>query len=397
MYSVAPRAYVFERSPYDTSGTWERWTTTIARHYDLTGSEEITISTSHREYFLVALQLIAQKETVVELVIGWLCVQFTSWFANRQLIANYHGYGEHVAAQHQRACLSFTLATMGVALFVPFVASVYTEPVRADAARIARAVRRTVYQSLDRATYPWFEMDVVFSIMNIASAHDLEARFSRFPDMEVSFVRNVRDAANALRQTDADAIGTQIHTWMLRDQLYAFFAYPDRLDYTLKPSVLAPPVYHVSAPAPVRLGTFGVEVAKATIFSYVDLRHEGHSTDSLDIFRSCFYAAMYEDRPRETDAEWERRVGLHMASGAAIDVALAVLRTEASFDEQRLPDVPLSGRQLFYVMLCYMQCGAQHGAALCNEPLKHKEDFSDAFACPPRSKMRSRHQCKSFV
>ncbi|XP_075724480.1 uncharacterized protein LOC142767147 [Rhipicephalus microplus] len=254
--------------------------------------KEITISTSHREYFLVALQLIAQKETVVELVIGWLCVQFTSWFANRQLIANYHGYGEHVAAQHQRACLSFTLATMGVALFVPFVASVYTEPVRADAARIARAVRRTVYQSLDRATYPWFEMDVVFSIMNIASAHDLEARFSRFPDMEVSFVRNVRDAANALRQTDADAIGTQIHTWMLRDQLYAFFAYPDRLDYTLKPSVLAPPVYHVSAPAPVRLGTFGVEVAKATIFSYVDLRHEGHSTDSLDIFRSCFYAAM---------------------------------------------------------------------------------------------------------
>ncbi|XP_075724220.1 uncharacterized protein LOC142766899 [Rhipicephalus microplus] len=104
-----------------------------------------------------------------------------------------------------------------------------------------------------------------------------------------------------------------------------------------------------------------------------------------------------EERPRETDAEWERRVGLHMASGAAIDVALAVLRTEASFDEQRLPDVPLSGRQLFYVMLCYMQCGAQHGAALCNEPLKHKEDFSDAFACPPRSKMRSRHQCKSFV
>ncbi|KAL3199878.1 hypothetical protein MRX96_053675 [Rhipicephalus microplus] len=62
-------------------------------------------------------------------------------------------------------------------------------------------------------------------------------------------------------------------------------------------------------------------------------------------------------RPREADAEWERRVGLHMASGAAIDVALAVLRTEASFDEQRLPDVSLSGRQLFYVMLCYMQCG----------------------------------------
>ncbi|XP_075741786.1 uncharacterized protein LOC119187783 [Rhipicephalus microplus] len=173
LYSMPARAYVFERSPYDTSGTWERWTTTIARHYDLTGSEEITISTSHREYFLVALQLIAQKETVVELVIGWLCVQLTLWFANRQLIANYHGYGADVVAQHQRACLSFTLAIMGVALFVPFVASVYTEPVRADAARIARAVRRTVYQSLDRATYPWFEMDVVFSIMNIASAHDL--------------------------------------------------------------------------------------------------------------------------------------------------------------------------------------------------------------------------------
>ncbi|KAL1482711.1 hypothetical protein MTO96_033602 [Rhipicephalus appendiculatus] len=289
------QAYVFERSPYDTSGTWERWTTTIARHYNLTGNELITISTINRDYFLVALALIAQKETVVEFVIGWLCVQFTSWFANRQLIANYRGYREDVAVQHQRACLDFTLATMGVALFVPFVESVYTAPVRADASRIARAVRRTVYQSLDRATYP----------------------FSRFPDMEVSFVRNVRDATIALRSSNKDAIGALIQRWMLQDDLYAFFDYPDRLDYSLKPSVLTSPVYHVTAPAPVRLGTFGVEVAKATIITY---------------------------QPWQDSPEWHRRVGTNMAVGAAIDVALAVLRLEPSFDEQRLRDVPLSGR-----------------------------------------------------
>ncbi|KAH7944659.1 hypothetical protein HPB52_023068 [Rhipicephalus sanguineus] len=397
VYFAPPQAYVLERSDSDTSGTWERWTTTIARHYGLSGNEMVTISTTQREYFQVVLELIAQKETVVELVIGWLCVQFTSWFANRQLIANYNGNGEDVAVLHRRNCLGFTLATMGVALFVPFVESVYTEPVRADAARITRAVRRTVYQSLDRATYPWFELDVVFKILDIASSHDIEARFSHFPDMEVSFVRNMRDAIIATRRTNADAIGALIDAWMLADELYAFLTTPDRADYSLKPSILTSPLYHLTAPMPVRLGTFGVEVAKATIISYVDLRYEGHSTNALDLFRKCFYAAMNKEQPGQDGPEWHQRVGTNMASGAAMDVALAVLRLEPSFNEQRLRNVSLSGHQLFYVMQCYVQCGAQDGPALCNEPLIHKEDFSNAFSCPPQSNMRSQYQCKSFV
>ncbi|KAH7943854.1 hypothetical protein HPB52_011997 [Rhipicephalus sanguineus] len=177
LYFKTPDLHIFERDPYDTSGTWERWMVTIARHYELTGNELVTISTHHWEYFRLALELIAEKEAVVELVIGWLCVQYTSWFANRQLISNIHANREDIVEYHREVCFVFTLEKTGVALFVPFVESVYTEPVRTDAARIARDVRRTVYQTLERATYPWSELGAAFHLFDIASAHDINARF----------------------------------------------------------------------------------------------------------------------------------------------------------------------------------------------------------------------------
>ncbi|KAL3209482.1 hypothetical protein MRX96_052349 [Rhipicephalus microplus] len=113
-------------------GMWERWSSTIARHYQLAVSDVVTISTSHRDYFAMTLHLNAEKEAIVELVIGWLCVQFTSWFANRQLIDNHYGKVEDILVHHRIVCLVFTMKFMGMAIFVPFVQSVYTEPVRND-------------------------------------------------------------------------------------------------------------------------------------------------------------------------------------------------------------------------------------------------------------------------
>ncbi|KAL1482715.1 hypothetical protein MTO96_033606 [Rhipicephalus appendiculatus] len=82
---------------------------------------------------------------------------------------------------------------------------------------------------------------------------------------------------------------------------------------------------------------------------------------------------------------------------AAVDVGLSLLKQVPSYETDRLPDVPLTGRQLFYVSQCYTHCGEQYGPMLCNEPLRHKEDFASAFSCPPKSGMRSQYQCNSFV
>ncbi|KAH7948550.1 hypothetical protein HPB51_028522 [Rhipicephalus microplus] len=131
---------------------------------------------NNRQYFQLILHLVATKEEVLELVIGWLCVQYTSWFANRELIANFYGYPENADLRHRRVCLAFTISLTGIALLVPFVQGVYTEPVRKDAWGITRAVRRTVYQTLDEATYPWHEITSVFRFLDIAVVHDLEAR-----------------------------------------------------------------------------------------------------------------------------------------------------------------------------------------------------------------------------
>lgn len=137
---------------------------------------QVTISTTHRQYFEMVLRLIAEKEAIVEVEIGWLCVQFTAWFANRQLIANFYGQVDDIVDHHRIVCFAFTMQMMGMAIFVPFAESGYTEPVRVDTWRITRAVRRTVYQTLETATYPWSDLSSAFHLLDIAVAHDIAAR-----------------------------------------------------------------------------------------------------------------------------------------------------------------------------------------------------------------------------
>ncbi|XP_075750745.1 uncharacterized protein LOC142817581 [Rhipicephalus microplus] len=358
--------------------------------------DQITIITGKRQYLDVVIELLATKETILELVIGWLCVQYTSWFANRQLIANFYNYPEDIDKLHQRICLAYTLSLTGIALFVPFVQRIYTESAREDVWRIARAMRRTVYQTLGETTYPWLDLSSAFLYFDAAVAFDLESRYVHFPDMEASFVKNQRDATKAYRRTNHRILTALEPSWLLVDDMYKPRLLEDRADYALKPSIMTPPMYHVSAPTPVRLGTYGVEVAKATVHTYELLRYEGHKTSVLDQFRECFANALEREGRVDTSPGWIEEVEHNVLTGAALDVAVSVLKQMPGYDTDRLPNVPLMGHQLFYVMHCYTYCGDQGSLSSCNEPLRHKEDFAIAFSCPEKSKMRSKYQCKSF-
>ncbi|KAH7948551.1 hypothetical protein HPB51_028523 [Rhipicephalus microplus] len=250
--------------------------------------------------------------------------------------------------------------------------------------------------------------------------------------MEVSFVKNLRDATKANRLTNLDSIGKMDPSWILADDLYQALALGDRVDYVLKLSILTPPMYHEGAPMALRMGTFGVELAKATIKAYEELRHQGHATTAIDDFQDCILAAMREEAslkqsflacelfaltkplfsPRmncsskeqsyherglpDLAAEWIARLEDSMMTAAAQDVALAVLKQSPSFDDDRPGDVPLTARQLFYVIHCYTYCGDEYGQFSYNQPLRHKADFADAFSCAPRSDMRAARQCKGF-
>ncbi|KAL1473791.1 hypothetical protein MTO96_038466 [Rhipicephalus appendiculatus] len=257
-YFLPPETFVYQRDPSDTSGMWERWATTIARHYDLKGNELVEIITTKRQYFHIVLEL------------------------------------------HQRICLSYTLSLTGIALFGPFVQRIYTEPVRQDVSRIASVVRRTVYQTLGESTYPWLDLSSAFIYFDTAVAHDLEARYSHFPDMEASFVKNQRDATKAHRQTNLWAITPLDPSWVLVDDLYQprILGGPSGLRSEAFHTD-APPMYHVSAPTAVRLGTFGVEVAKATVHTYELLRYEGHNSTVLDRYRECLFTALEKEASGE--------------------------------------------------------------------------------------------------
>ncbi|XP_049515371.1 uncharacterized protein LOC125941649 [Dermacentor silvarum] len=215
--------------------------------------------------------------------------------------------------------------------------------------------------------------------------------------MEGSFIKNLRDAIKAKRRTNFADIGEMPQLWLRQYDLYHARITRYWFDYALKPSILEPPMYHRTAPLPVRLGTFGVEVAKATIESYMELRFQGHGTDALDSFQFCFSDIKDKERQEELSAEWIALVETNMLDSAALDIALSVLKLVPSFDEDRLHDVPLTGHQLFYVAHCYTHCGEENGTPLCNEPLRHKEDFANAFSCRPHSHMRSEDKCPSFL
>ncbi|KAL3226204.1 hypothetical protein MRX96_049005, partial [Rhipicephalus microplus] len=391
----------------------------------ITSSSEIETVANNRQYFQLILHLVATKEEVLELVIGWLCVQYTSWFANRELIANFYGYPENADLRHRRICLAFTISLTGIALVVPFVQGVYTEPVRKDAWGITRAVRRTVYQTLNEATYPWHEISSVFRFLDIAVVHDLEARFAHFPNMEVSFVKNLRDATKANRLTNLDSIGKMDPSWILADDLYQALSLGDRADYVLKPSILTPPhvprgraygaphghlrcrtgqghhqgLRRASTPGPHDNGHRrlpGLHTCRnerrgkfRTIISHMRVVC-AYQTSVLARMNCSSKEQSYHERGLpDLTTEWIARLEDSVMTAAALDVALAVLKQSPSFDDDRLGDVPLTARQLFYVIHCYTYCGDEYGQFSCNQPLRHKADFADAFSCAPRSDMRA--------
>lgn len=80
---------------------------------------------------------------------------------------------------------------------------------------------------------------------------------------------------------------------------------------------------------------------------------------------------------------------------AALDAVVSLLDEEGWRIDQLVHDVPLSGRELFYVAHCFTLCGTAGGKGACNVPLRHSEHFSHAFYCPPGSYMRSEDRCRA--
>ncbi|XP_077490891.1 uncharacterized protein LOC144101624 [Amblyomma americanum] len=349
---------------------------------------QIPVVFTHKRYTSFLLAEVAYSEKYIELLLGWVVVQHTSRFANRQLIRNYYYDAENPEQPHRALCLETTIRLTGVALFAPMVQGIFTEQVRADQTHIVTAVRRTVFQTLARATYPWGDLDAVFHYIDRTRAEDIDARFSEYPDMESSFVKNLLDATRARHRTEGDLIGDLDPEWLRQTDFFRPLMLSDRTDYTLMPAIIGSPMYHVTAPAAVRLGTFGVEVARATVSAYKQLHLRGHQPKAWDDFDSCFSHVILNSGENQ---DQERRSVL----AAALDVVATVLEQEGSQGAERLHDVPLSGRQLLYVAHCFTLCGHSGGKGACNVPLRHSEHFSRAFSCSQGSYMRSEDRCRA--
>ncbi|KAK8782752.1 hypothetical protein V5799_015907 [Amblyomma americanum] len=360
----------------------------IRKFFNLSVEVEIPVVFTHKRYTSFLLAEVAYSEKYIELLLGWVVVQHTSRFANRQLIRNYYYDAENPEQPHRALCLETTIRLTGVALFAPMVQGIFTEQVRADQTHIVTAVRRTVFQTLARATYPWGDLDAVFHYIDRTRAEDIDARFSEYPDMESSFVKNLLDATRARHRTEGDLIGDLDPEWLRQTDFFRPLMLSDRTDYTLMPAIIGSPMYHVTAPAAVRLGTFGVEVARATVSAYKQLHLRGHQPKAWDDFDSCFSHVILNSGENQ---DQERRSVL----AAALDVVATVLEQEGSRGAERLHDVPLSGRQLLYVAHCFTLCGHSGGKGACNVPLRHSEHFSRAFSCSQGSYMRSEDRCRA--
>ncbi|KAK8768898.1 hypothetical protein V5799_014638 [Amblyomma americanum] len=58
---------------------------------------------------------------------------------------------------------------------------------------------------------------------------------------------------------------------------------------------------------------------------------------------------------------------------------------------------PADPRQLFFLLFCCLQCGADRGEQTCNEPLRHSRDFARVYGCAPGSSMNPAKKCDMSV
>ncbi|XP_077548394.1 neprilysin-3-like [Haemaphysalis longicornis] len=258
---------------------------------------------------------------------------------------------------------------------------------------------------------------------NIPDANSVEDHYGRLGDSSAS--RFFHDWRVALEQFSRQLFRDQKHAWFPLAEAKAFYLATNAIGVAA--AALQPPFFYGAGPASYNfgaLGTVGLKVGS-------DRDNGGWDIDwglpgYIDAFNGLLWAKEAIAAPRQEKRERRlpdqsrslKQVSPNIRSALPddnidsenlADFVGLLLATEAfqALPEQemslRLPELPLSAEQLFFVAHCLRWCGlvandtdvAHHAPRRfrCNVPLMNSEAFARAFQCPAGSTMNPENKC----
>ncbi|XP_077516659.1 neprilysin-1-like [Amblyomma americanum] len=362
----------------------DRWEAALRRHLSLSFSDLSEIVVQDVDSFTTVFNLHESiGEAPMNDVIETLCVQSLVQYTSFDIIVSFHRSTEVATEQLQENCFLSTFTFFGYDINHFFLLS--RRHSLGNLERLAENVRHAysvdLHQSVSsprRAAVVQNKTDAnfrhVFALLKKSKAREYPSSYYVYPEMTSEPLINWK-MLNEYYFYNRSVGDSSLISYGVKDfaKFKGFSLLVQHLDY---------PYYAPDAHRGIVLGGIGSRLAAAVFYDYVESHADFHKIYKRN--HQCL-AGNSSDEP---DLDLQGAV-------AAVPVVASMLRT-ASMDNddalvKNLP--PFKTDRLVFLFGCYLLCGQQNGGSMCNVPMRHSVDFSDAYNCPARSPMNPTDKC----
>ncbi|XP_064490388.1 endothelin-converting enzyme 2-like [Ornithodoros turicata] len=375
----------------------DRWLESLA-FLDLPDSSPITIES---EAYIRAFDRIFKEVGEKELhrYVGWVNIQQMAPFINRDLQL---AAGEIVTRPSRVAlasCMYRTEIFMGWAMYARVAADTFTSASKADLHSLVKNIADTtteqvilpgfrIKKALLKSTLKTWRFDLMKYPDRFPTLKSLDIMFANMSDMGDSLMKNWVNAVASLARINHTtlALGAPHFVGQVINSEYFDFHNVEEGTYALPPTAVVMPLYEYGISEAVKYGGLGLLLAKSAL---AIVRY--HVPTFANLSSDCFEES-FEGTPFKDDSILETAISLSIAwiafsRRSSTEVRLQFLRT-------------VTDKQIFFIATCYLLCGQEERklfVRMCNEPLKHNAEFSEAFACDHHSPMNKGRKCEFFA
>ncbi|XP_077484754.1 neprilysin-1-like [Amblyomma americanum] len=324
--------------------------------------------------------------------VGWTLVQATSLLTNAELVRYFFQTEALADYGHQEICFAIGRIYMGVPMFARYVRTSVTPAVLRDASSLLRILHHSLRQRIENASVDWSKLVSVAPflnesesiILNLVSNSDdkhLDKLYERFPDMTASIITNLELATQGRRATEEN---TEAPNFYHFDTSYSMGG----RSFSLLPMAFEPPAYHEHAPIAVKFGALGGEMADgfARVLSAALPAADAETRYKLESKASC------ELGGNGTGPSEALSLGLRAMSMNTLYEEF-VLHKGSPYSLPVGDRKTITGAKLFFILWCYVQCGAPNAKSQCKDLLRVLSHFHRVFGCSPGSGMFPGHVC----
>ncbi|XP_064464234.1 endothelin-converting enzyme 2-like [Ornithodoros turicata] len=386
--STNPPKNLHELANLTNEISYERWLRLVTEELVLPADAPVFISEDDSDYLRAFSGLLKKmEEKYIHYEVGWIMVQQCAPFINSKVLGAYVGdfdpsdIGKRADLQNLNLCLQLTETYMGWSIYAKFseiyAPSASIKEVREiidDIGKVAfirtgaaedsmgtRYVNSPLRQQLhlmtkyqDRFEGPDFLNAIFFNISDMG------------PFIFQNWRRVIHDFLTRGNLTLWRLVSTRfIFRLLATGEAYSLYNEAEHT-YLLPPYAMMLPLYDINVMSAVKYAALGSVIASAAIAM------TGSSNRSRGSVRN-----------QSLDEHTNKQV---RDAAAALEIAWEAYRKATEYAEDvRFRHLPhLSSDAMFFVATCYTLCGQPsdtYPALRCNEPLKHRPQFTRTFSC----------------